>query len=94
MSVRLRSRAADSSRVGEGLLRGGGSDRGLYFPPTGEVKQRLRYSRDPAAELMPAAAFLGQEPDFAAIAYLENDGRHQPCQHQLSDHAGPHPPGA
>jgi hypothetical protein len=70
MAVVMRNNAAlaDPRRsVGESHLRGGGSGRGPYGTAIGKVRTKARYSHDPAAELMPAAEFLGAEPDFSAI---------------------------
>lgn len=49
-------------------LRGGGSGRSLYgLTKQEKVTPKGRYSEDPAAELMPAAEFLGTEPDFRPV---------------------------
>ncbi|MEK7704573.1 MAG: hypothetical protein AAB426_06395, partial [Myxococcota bacterium] len=48
-------------------LGGGGSGRGALPVGTKKVEEKLRRSDDPAAELLPAAEFLGHETDFGAI---------------------------
>ncbi|MEM6531557.1 MAG: hypothetical protein AAF654_02990 [Myxococcota bacterium] len=45
----------------------GGSGRSHRAPRAAPADNEFRYSADPAAELMPAAEFLGTEPDFPAI---------------------------
>jgi len=50
-----------------GIAGGGGGQARVRGQPSGRVERKGRYSRDPAAELMPAAEFLGQEPDFDAV---------------------------
>ncbi len=76
MTAIMRNNAVRPSgaQIGQATLRGGGGD-GRGFGATnrpGKVRAKVRYSADPAAELMPAAEFLGAEPDFAAI--LEDFG--------------------
>ncbi len=54
--------------VGEAGIGSGGD--GQYIPggsATKKVKAKTRFAYDPAAELMPAAEFLGTDPDFSAI---------------------------
>jgi hypothetical protein len=71
----LRSNAIYTSQpaIGEATLSGGGGDgRALVGLRPAKVKPKVRYSHDPAAELMPAAEFLGADPDFGAI--LEDFG--------------------
>ncbi len=69
MPVLLRSNAAAvNTPVGQPQMSGGGSAGAPLAPRRGgKVEQKARYAKDPAAELMPAAEFLGFEPDFAAI---------------------------
>ncbi len=69
MTAVLRNNAALS---GGAVVRQTGSGGGSPGAPVGQqgagkVQKRAYYSRDPAAELMPAAEFLGQETDFQAV---------------------------
>lgn len=57
-----RYRAGESSSLGRG-----GSGRSPRSRRAAPADNELRYPADPAAELMPAAEFLGAEPDFPAI---------------------------
>jgi hypothetical protein len=86
MSSILRNNAARQVQrgVGEAQLRGGGDGRTL---PSGyratKVKAKVRYSHDPARELMPAAEFLGSEPDFAAILEDFGDSPFNPARRKV-----------
>lgn len=85
MSVIRRNNAVDarSERVGQTGLGEGGSGRGAGGVRRGQLGQRLRRPRDPAAELMPAAEFLGQEPDFAAILEDFRDSPFDPVRRRV-----------
>jgi hypothetical protein len=64
MTAVLRNNASVFSTV-RAELRGGGSGRSIYgLGKNAKVTAKGRYSQDPAAELMPAAEFLGVDPDF------------------------------
>lgn len=72
MSAILRNNAVtyNPNALGHATLSGGGGDgrsAGPLRAAPARVKAKARYSHDPAAELMPAAEFLGAEPDFSAV---------------------------
>lgn len=87
MSVLLRSNIpfrGNTHNVG-GTQMGGGGD-GRYVPGnrrTAKVRPKVRYSADPAAELMPAAEFLGTEPDFGAILEDFKDSPFDPSKRSV-----------
>ncbi len=66
VSAILRQNAAVGAEVKRTGL-GGGGGAAPALPGQRRVDKKGRYSKDPAAELMPAAEFLGFEPDFAAV---------------------------
>jgi len=85
MSAILRQNAARfRAGVGGAQLRGGGDGRWMPgFGPAVPVKRRARYSHDPAAELMPAAEFLGHEPDYNAILEHNTDSPFNPARRKI-----------
>lgn len=84
MTAILRNNAIFSSHgVGGAALRKGGSGRSPRNANAKKVGPKFRYSEDPAAELMPAAEFLGQEPDFAAIVEDFRDSPFDPARRKI-----------
>ncbi|MEO0814250.1 MAG: hypothetical protein AAFY60_15415, partial [Myxococcota bacterium] len=67
MSSIRRSNALNRYRSDAPGLGKGGSGRSPGTLGRPRVGQKARFPADPAAELMPAAEFLGHEPDFPAI---------------------------
>ena len=67
MTVIFRQNASILLGIGGAVMGGEGDGRAPDTPPVRTVQRKIRYARDPAAELMPAAEFLGHDPDFAAI---------------------------
>ena len=67
MSVIIRSRKGISQKAKGADLQHGGSGGAPLANAVEGAHLELRYSADPAADLMPAAAFLGHEVDYVAI---------------------------
>ena len=61
----------------------GGSGRAPMAAPGGRVRRRLEPPDDPAAELMPAAEFLGHETDFHAILEDFRDSPFDPARRRV-----------
>ena len=61
----------------------GGSGRAPIVGGGEKVRRRLRAPEDPAAELMPAAEFLGNETDFAAILEGFRDTPFDPARRRV-----------
>ncbi len=89
MTAILRNNAAATAQsgaqagVGKATLKGGGSGRAPMAQSLGAVKPKGRYSEDPAAELMPAAEFLGFETDYDAILEGYQDSPFDPARRKV-----------
>ncbi len=82
MAAILRNNAISQTTTGRvGTSRGGGG--GVPTSRIGPVKRRAKLPADPAAELMPAAEFLGSEPDFGAILEDFADSPFNPARRRV-----------
>jgi len=80
MSVLLRSRKAVPQKAKGADLQHGGSGGAALAGAVDGVDLKPRYSADPAADLMPAAAFLGHEVDYVAILEKFPDSPFDPAK--------------
>ncbi len=84
MTAVLRNNAALTRNLGGVRLGGGGgSGKTLGLRKGEKVKRKLDIPEDPAAELMPAAEFLGHETDFAAITEQFPDSPFDPARRKV-----------
>lgn len=74
--------AAGAKILGARLGKGGGSGKAPLVAG-GKVKRQLRKPADPAAELMPAAEFLGHETDWGAILEQFRDSPFDPARRRV-----------
>ncbi len=82
MPAILRNNAATAKHtIGEAKMGRGGSGKApLIGTGASKVRRRLRKPADPAAELMPAAEFLGHETDYHAILEEFRDSPFNPAR--------------
>ena len=80
MSVILRSRKGIPQKAKGADLQHGGSGGAPLANALEGAHLELRYSADPAADLMPAAAFLGHEVDYVAILEKFPDSPFDPAK--------------
>ncbi|MEZ4273570.1 MAG: hypothetical protein R3C68_19670 [Myxococcota bacterium] len=84
MTAILRNNAAFRRTVDGPIMGGGGDGRQVSgLRRRKKVVAKWRHSEDPAAELMPAAEFLGQEPDFSAILEDFQDSPFNPAKRRV-----------
>ena len=86
MTAILRNNATTSRQsVGGAKMGRGGSGKAPLVAGHGiaKVKQQLRKPADPAAELMPAAEFLGHETDYVAILESFPDSPFDPARRKV-----------
>lgn len=84
MTAILRNNAAVlPTGVGQAQLRGGGGGAPAARVRVGRAGQKFRKPADPAAELLPAAEFLGHETDFEAILESFEDSPFDPARRRV-----------
>lgn len=83
-SVRRNVAAApDRYKTGKANLSGRGSGRAPQRAALGRLPGAWRFPADPAAELMPAAEFLGKNPDIPAILEQFEDSPFDPARRRI-----------